>query len=226
MQAVEPEETLIDQNKVIRKKLSTDVTITLHTNIAQSLFKGSWRPGKMGLLQFSSAIIHIWNAARNDDPYADWYLLKTYQALCDARENLNVIEAQLTPYLNNLRGITIGSCSSVKPIQHPLQFSTPFGFMGAYLIADFDYVLRQHLMLERLGIPLKEDITIKRLVELVQKVFSVPRGWQQTGVTRKDVLESTLKAVHAKEKLGEIPPAILNKEIKFAFLPKSIRKPV
>ena len=222
MQAKKSNESLLDQHQSKEKKarLSTNITISLHTRIAQSLFNGSWRLGKMGLLQFSTVIVNLWNAAKNDDPYADWYLLKTYQSLFEARENLKLIETQLMPYLNNLRGITIGSCISTQPVQHPLQFSTPFGFMGAYLIADFDHVLRQHLMLERIGIPLKENITIKSLVEFVQEAFSVPRRWRQTGVTRQDIRENSIKATHAKEILGEVPISVLNKEIKFSFLPK------
>ena len=156
-----------------------------------------------------------------EDPYAEWYLLKSYQALFDTREKLKVIETQLTSMLNSIRGIEIDSCISTKPVNYPLQFATPFGYMGAYLVADVDYVLRQRLMLERIGIPMpNENMAIKKMVSYVQDVFAIPRKWRHTRVTRKDIEKNNENAQRAKEQLGEVPEIVLKQKVSFAFLPK------
>lgn len=219
-------ETLVDQNEKPVSPLNTDIQIVLHTRIVQSLFNGSWRHGKLGLIQFAKIVSSIWTAAKQDDPYAEWYLMKTYQALFSAREQVKKIEATLTEHFSTLRGIEVNAYMNTKPITHPLTFSTPFGFMGAYLIADVDFILRQYLTLERMGISLhNENISIKQIVQLVQDAFSVPRHWRRTGVTRQDISENNQKASRANEKLGDIPESILHKQITFAFLPKKKELP-
>lgn len=59
----------------------------------------------MGLLQFAKTMTVLWHAANQDDPYAEWYLLKTYQCLTQAKATLKAIEAQLLPYFNEARGM-------------------------------------------------------------------------------------------------------------------------
>ncbi len=204
-------------------RLDVNGQLFLHTRLAQSLFNGSWRHGKMGLLQFARIMALVFRAAREDDPYAEWYLLKTYQALFDVNQKLKSIELQLTEYFKNLRGVTVNLLSSDRPLSCPLHFSTPFGFMGAYLLADFDYVFRQTVTLKRIGLSLKEDITVKQLMSYLQNAFSMPRYWHQTGITRQDVIDNTEKYQKNKASMGEIPEVILKKEIEFSFMPKKKR---
>jgi integrating conjugative element protein (TIGR03761 family) len=202
--------------------LSTDAKIVLHTRIVQSLFNGSWKRGRMGLLQFAKTISALWQAAKEDDPYAEWYLLKTYQALFDARNHLKSMEDVISNCLNTLRGVEVRPFECITPITYPLNFSTPFGYMGAYLIADADFVLRQLLTLERVGIPLPEhEISFKSIVRYVQEAFAVPRDWARTGIKRKDIREQNDKFKMVTEKFGILPESVMEKRISFAFLPKT-----
>ena len=171
------EERFVSSNhQSMQGKLSAEVKLTLHTKVAQSLFNGSWKQGRMGLLQFAKVMNDLWNATSADDPYAEWYLLKTYQYLTEASEKIKSFENTLSPILNNLRGIKVNQCISTHPCIYPLTFSTPFGFMGAYLIADVDHLIRLILTIERLGIAFNQpEITIKDIIKLIQDVFSTPR---------------------------------------------------
>jgi integrating conjugative element protein (TIGR03761 family) len=220
----EPSLALTDQDRVT-KKLSAEVKLTLQTKVAQSLFNGSWKHGRMGLLQFAKVMTALWNAASQDDPYAEWFLLKTYQNLISAREQLNAFEEILSPLLKNLRGIEVNQSITLNPIIYPLTFATPFGFMGAYLIADADHIIRLMLTVERLGIPLnRKDMTIKSVTHIIQEVFSTPRGWKRTEVTRQDLKLNNDKACFARSELGEVPESILEKQIEFSFLPKKSKE--
>jgi integrating conjugative element protein (TIGR03761 family) len=201
--------------------LQMDAKILLHTRLAQSMFNYSWQHGKMGLLQFAKLTSTLWKAAHSDDPYADWILVKTYKALFHAQEKMKLLEEQLAVQLGQLRGITTMPILNASPIPYPLQFSTIFGFMGAALLADADYVLRQILTLKRLGIPVNEDMaSINQVVKHLQDVFSIPRQWRHTGVTRKDMLEHNQKAQEAIVLFGEIPSSILNQITDFNSLQK------
>lgn len=205
----------------LKSSLNNDAKIVIHTDIVKSLFNGSWKRGRMGLLQFAKTISELWKATKEDDPYAEWYLLKTYQALYDAKTQIKSMENTITTCMNNVRGVEISPFESATPAIYPLKFSTPFAYMGAYLIADADFVLRQLLTTERVGISLpNKDITFKSIVNNVQNAFSVPRDWVKSGVTRQDVKDGNEKSKAMIEKFGVVPVAVMEKKIEFAFLPK------
>ena len=61
------------------------VTLTLETRQAQRMVKGRSgtvdKPAIMGLIGFANRLRVIWQGARADDPYADWWLVKIHDAL-------------------------------------------------------------------------------------------------------------------------------------------------
>jgi hypothetical protein len=102
-------------------------------------------------------------------------------------------------------------------------FTSPFGFMGALLIEQVDYLTRQIFTLGRLGIIVQDDISASKLMLDVRKAFSIPFRWRHTGVTRQDMLENNQTAELAAQKLTELPKSVVNalltKTIKFSFNP-------
>jgi hypothetical protein len=122
--------------------------------------------------------------------------------------------------MSSLRGFKIDMMTNQNPLNYSLQFSTPFSFMAATLVENVDFLNRQIFTLYRMGVIPKENLIQKDLIRQIQNVFSLPRKWRYTGVTRRDILEKNQKAKLAEELLGEIPNAVLNQEIKFTFLPK------
>ena len=89
-----PGETNASANKNTFKKhkenshpgrLLGNVSFEIHTMDAQLLFSGYTDKNAVGLLQFAALMTTIWDAAEKDDPYADWYLLKTYDAIIQLR---------------------------------------------------------------------------------------------------------------------------------------------
>lgn len=214
-------ENSIQKDEIHAKNfLTTDFQLVLHTKSAQRLYDGEWKHGRMGLLQFASAITILWKCSKQDDPYAEWYLLKIYEALQEASTKLKHYESTLKEQLNNLRGFEIGLMSHPTPLKQPLRFASPFAFMAATLIEQVDYINRQLFTIQRMGIMPNEKLMPRDLLRELQTIFQLPRHWRYTGVTRNDIEQNNQKAQKAKELFGELPPAILNKEIRFAFFPK------
>lgn len=217
-------ETTMVKHKVQAEKpnllLTADNEFILHTNIAKSLFNGNWRHGTMGLLQFATLMSELWKASKADDPYAEQYLLKTYDALEEAKSKLKEQEAILQQQLNNLRGFRVDLYHNTSPFSYQLQFATPFPFLAAMLIEHVDYVNRQLFTLNRFGLIPEKEVSPSELMREIQAVFNVPKSWKHTGVTRKDILEGNQKSKIAQKLLGELSPTVLRKEIKFRFLAK------
>jgi len=159
--------------------------LLLYTRLAQSLFKGSWRHGKMGLLQFAHLMAVLSKATKENDLSSSEFISKTEQALLETREKLKSIEQRLTNQFSNLRNIQVNIASSDEPLRVHLKFSTPLVFMGAYLLSDADYIFRQITMFKRMGLSLPDDITVNKIVTYLQEVFAMPRHWHQTSITER-----------------------------------------
>jgi integrating conjugative element protein (TIGR03761 family) len=220
MNAKKPAQSL--QKKASKPKPDIVMDITLYTDIGRKLFNASWRPGNIGLIQFSTSVANIYKACRYDDPYAEWYLLKTYNALFEAIEQIKKMENQLMPYFLNQRGIKLRHVEETKFWSKELHLATQFSHMGAELLTSVDHLLRNIITLQRAGIAQGEnEITVRMPIKILQDAFAEPLGWKKTFVTRKDVREDNQKAKAAKSIFdGELPEAVLNKEIKFSFLPR------
>ncbi|MES9958674.1 MAG: AcaB family transcriptional regulator, partial [Sedimenticola sp.] len=71
--------------------LRGQIWLTLQTNQARRLIRGrNGAKGQspiIGLGLFAERLRLIWQASRNDDPYADWWLIKVHEAI-EGREAL------------------------------------------------------------------------------------------------------------------------------------------
>ena len=65
--------------------LQGEVWLTVQTYQAQSLVRGRRRsedkPAIIGLVGFADRLKTVWQAARQNDPYADWWLIKIEEAI-------------------------------------------------------------------------------------------------------------------------------------------------
>jgi integrating conjugative element protein (TIGR03761 family) len=200
--------------------LTHEISLVLHNPIAQSLINGSWGYRRMGLLQFAKMMQSLWQAAKDDDPYAEWYLMRTYELITSLKEEIKKTELICQQKFAQLRGLEVQVVGNVNPIKFPLKFSTPFAYMAAYLIADLDYIFRQTNILKRLSILLDEDQKPAHFVQKMHLLFSHARQWKYTGVTRKDIRENNQLAQKASGLMGKILTTILNSEFDFLFLPR------
>lgn len=205
-------------NKVILKNNSM---LTLHTKAAISLLDGDWRPGYMGLRQFANLTGQLWQAKKQGDPYAEWTLLKLFDAIKQQQQRFKTYKAELSAQLKSIEDIDIQIFYNPNPVKFQLNLFTPFANMGALLLKGLDEVDKQLFTLYRFGLPAKNKLNSSKIIGEVRNVFSRGRNWQHTGITRQDIHNNTPKARSMVQKFGKVPLAILNKEITLDFLPNA-----
>ncbi|WP_017941461.1 PFL_4669 family integrating conjugative element protein [Thioalkalivibrio sp. ALE6] len=210
--------------------LRGSAAMEIQTRQAQRLVHGRGASEKkapiIGLVRFATTMRRIWRAAALDDPWADWKLLQTYESLTENREGINALREQTERLLASMPGIEIDVAQSQSPCTVPLEFSNPYGFMGAYLIADFDRTARAILTARHVGL-MGRDESERMLYQggrLVRSAFNAPQGFQYQGVTRDDVAAGTAKARQAIENLGLPPKEVLEGTLRAPVAP-DIRDP-
>lgn len=195
------------------------VVMILHTWEAESLFQGRWQHGYYGFSQYAKTITKIWEAYKEGDPYAEAVLVDIQKKLTELKERFNKIQNALDKKISNLNGFQVTLSENEKPMQKNLYSLTPLGYMGAYLLRDLDLILRTALTLKQLGVFLKEDFDVKKMLISLRRLYEYPSTkWRYTGITREDIQQNNVKAQQAKSWMGEISQDILNKNVQFQYV--------
>ena len=219
-----PQKNEKNNNKKYHHPFMVVANLTLHTEIANAIFYATWKKGNIGLVQFASQVAKIFKSAQADDPYADWYLMKTYDAIFTAKERLRKIEERTKFYFDNQRGLTL-QYSPNKRWQRELRILTPYSYMGASLLTDLDQILRQIIIIRHVRVQTENELTIKEPIKELQEAFAVPFSWKETKVTRADIHSGNQNANDAKAVFSEtLPEDVLNEKIEFSYLPNYKKK--
>ena len=126
-----------------RSPLRSDAKLVLMTRQAQRLVHGRSAqveehrtlPGIIGLLRFASSLRILWDAAMNDDPYADLWLVRVDQALKKSQQELSALSEQLQKLFSAMPdAVSVELASSDAPMEVALRFANPYAFVGAYLL--------------------------------------------------------------------------------------------
>jgi len=198
--------------------VAEDDLLILHTDVAQVLFNGQWKAGRLGLVQFAGIVLKIWEAHYADDPYADKCLLKISDEIKSIKEKFENYERLLMRQIDNLRGFEINIYYHPNAQKYKLRFATPYPYMASVLVEKVDYLNRLIYTLKRIGIVPDGNLKVVDLMKDVQGVYKISLEWKYTGITRKDIIEKNQLALQVEKQLGVIPPAILDKEVESIFL--------
>lgn len=190
-------------------------TLTLQTRQAQRLVKGrgytAEKPAIIGLIGFANLLRPIWHGARADDPYADWWMLKVHAALELAEQALIADEQIIATQFQAMGAIEVAAPASIKPVRIALNFSNPYAFRAARLVALYDGVMRTFLSAQHVGLLSRDDA--ERALHLagrqVRRALQSVIGYRFVGVTRLDVTQGRVRAQQARDVMGELPEAIL-----------------
>jgi integrating conjugative element protein (TIGR03761 family) len=195
--------------------LRGSATLTLQTRHAVRLVKGrsysAEKPAIIGLLGFANLVRTVWHGARDDDPYADWWLLQVHDTLVQAELELAVLERALSARLEALSAIDVVAPESARPARIALNFSNPYAFRAAGLIGQFDGFACKVLSARHVGL-IGRDESEKLLHQggrWVRRALQSPVLYRLLGVTRDDVLQRTAKGLQAEETMGEVPDDVL-----------------
>ena len=210
--------------------LRGDATLDIQTRQAQRLVYGRRKTDDkehiVGLVRFGMNMKRIWTSASRDDPYADWTLLRVETALTQARDAINTLRQETEALLSGVAtGVHIDVAHSIEPVHVPLQFANAYGYMGAYLIADYDQLVRTVLTARHVGLlpSSKSTQSLHSGAKLVRRAFAFSSQWKFTLVTRNDIRNNTPMALKAKEAMpmmGELPQEVIDSSSRAKIAPE------
>ena len=205
--------------------LRSQTSMEIQTRQAQRLVYGrrgdGGKPAIFGLLRFGTMLRPIWEGAATDDPWADWYLVQIERDLLEARETLEALMTQVQQELKSLPAIDIAVAQSVEPVKVDLTFTSPYAFMGAYLLADYDQLVRAVLTGRHIGLFDRDtaERTLREGGRIVRRAFNTAQGYKYLGVCREDLRQGTQKAARATEMLGPLPQEVIDGSLRAAHAP-------
>ena len=145
-----PDATLAVNAQLGQLADATPDTMSLHTKDAYRIFtgRGADAAGKLppipGGRRFAAVLKSIWHLSANDNPYADWILIRMYESLIAIRAHLSrVITAREEAIeLLKRKGLSLAVMGSRSPKTVELGFRSPYGYATAEAIVEFDYYVR------------------------------------------------------------------------------------
>jgi len=197
--------------------MRTQGEIVLHTRAAHRLFYGRRRDDEknikpiIGLVRFSTNINGIFECAANNDPYADAVLLQIEDQFSAANTLVTENVLAVEQLLGSMEGLSISGNESVNPVTLPVEFKTPYGFMGARLLGQYDKLVRLGLVAKHVGMLYSDDWNnlIGKMGSKIREVFWLSTRYRYTGVTRDDVTANNEVARRAATKYGELPQNVM-----------------
>ena len=208
----------------------TPDVMTLHTQDAFRMFTGraadsqSQAPAIPGGRRFAAVLKSIWYLSANDNPYADWILIRVYQSLGTIRAQMGQAITAREAEFEALRrkGLNLSVLSSRSPATLALGFRSPYGYATAEAIVEFDYHVR---MVKTLVLKdrLSDDggrAAIREIGRSLRSLFREPIRWEQLllreemlPLSRRDFLPSAddvgRQRMHIAVTLfGEVPRTV------------------
>lgn len=219
-------------------------TMTLHTKEAYGLFTGRASEKEVGVTaisggrRFAAMLKSIWYLSSNDNPYADWALIRIYDALLDFRGRLAQTARDQEDQIARLqrRGLALSLLSSRRPKLVTLGFRSPYGYTTAEAFVDYDYYVRMVKTLVR-----KDQLSdqegrthIRRVGRQLRALLLEPVRWEKyllrdelRALSRSDFLPGAdalakRRVQAAVAMFGEVP----RKVFAGAVLPRHTRRRV
>jgi integrating conjugative element protein (TIGR03761 family) len=208
----------------------TPDVMTLHTQDAYRMFTGRSADAQNqasaipGGRRFAAVLKSIWYLSANDNPYADWILIRVYQTLVAIRSQMSLAIAEREAEFEVLRrkGLNLSVLRSRSPATVELGFRSPYGYATAEAIVEFDYHVRMVKTLvlkDRLS---DEDgrAAIREIGRGLRALFLEPIRWERLllreemlHLSRRDFLPSADEVARQRMHIavtlfGEVPRAV------------------
>ena len=198
--------------------LRGQVWLSLQTRQALQLVRGrnaaGDRPAILGLVQFAERLRLIWQAAREDDPWADWWLIRIHEAIEASARHLQDHTTELEALLARDPAMEVAVASSARPSRVSLQFANPYAYRGARLLAQFDALVCLVLTARRVGLLDSEAShqVIRSAGHKLRSIFTAVHAYRFTGASRESLAHDDEKSDAARAAMGEVPDAIVRRE--------------
>lgn len=207
--------------------LKNSIELELNTKEAVALFYGRKKTTDLnaiiGLNVFASKVKYINNAAHNDDPYADYFLLNIESNLQEAKSTLIEWQDKFTGLSNeSLLGINQGS--SIKPVTLETSFASVYANIALELLKRADNLMLTLYALRHTGLMNRAicNNEITKVNKLMRRTFLSADGYKHFSINRKDVEQKTARyrqAHIAMKFTEELPQEILDKTLRAEHAP-------
>ncbi len=205
--------------------------LTVQTRQAQHLIRGrkgtAGKPAIIGLTGFADRLRVIWQAARNDDPYADWWLIKIHEAIDASGAFIRDRQAELDSQLDQMTGLEVAIAGSLKPCRIPLQFANPYAYRAARLLSEYDTLVCTLLTARHIGLldsEATEDL-LKLCGRKIRSTFAVPQGYRFLKIDRASLSQGGGKSSNARQAMGEVPDDVLSGERHAPLVTRKVQFP-
>lgn len=208
--------------------------MVLHTRDAWQMFVGRTadpaheRAAIPGGRRFAAMLKAIWHLSANDNPYADWILIRVYRSLGEIRTQMNEqIQARELEFERlRRRGLALSVLGSRSPITVELGFRSPYGYATAEAIVEFDYHVRmvRTLMLKDRLSDEAGRAEIRAVGRGLRALFLEPIRWERNllreellPLSRRDFLPDADLAARQRAQVavalfGEVPREVFTGE--------------
>ena len=215
---------LSDKTTPLVGRLRTDLTLVLQTRHSQLLVRGRNTMGKPpipGLLGFSDRLRLIWHAAGENDPYADWWLVKIQDSLAAIEARIATESHKLEELMKTGRTLRLAPAEVKEPFRMKLEFSTPYAYRAARTLGDFDELVCLLFTAKHLGMLTDEKVhdIIRGCARRIRAIFLLPLHFKRLGITRQDFIKGDLVCQRAKDLMGILPTDISNGSRRAMFAP-------
>ncbi|REC93406.1 PFL_4669 family integrating conjugative element protein [Kushneria indalinina] len=209
-------------------QLRSKIEMTLHTYPAVLAWHGrgveSGKPPVVGMKQFLTVAGRIHQAAIQDDPYADQWLLLLEDKIKETRQVLHQLQKRVEGILEQIpEGLSVSRNVSQQPFVTPVFTGGQLGWQAVMLLMEYDSIVRDALLAHHIGLlgnkqrsSLIRDQGGHALRSLCYAPVRFP-GF--SGATRDDFAANNAKARNAREKFGEVASDILEGTRRSEFAP-------
>lgn len=210
--------------------LRSSITLTLHTFHAARIWRGraagaGVRP-VMGMVGYIGVTNQLKQAAADDDPYADLAILKIEERIQHTRAALNDLNQQLETIQQAVPGqIAIGDNLNLHPVTLPLFVASPLGFLGVYLLTDYDVLARRTLLAHHTALIGQRDMAylLDRGAHLLRGLFVTAHRCKPSGLRRAYFRVESPQAQAISARFGPLPADILSGERRSQYAPAILR---
>jgi len=211
--------------------LQGQVWFSVQTQQAQLLIHGRKatpdKPTIIGLVGFADRLRVIWEAARRDDPYADWWLIRIHEALESEVGFVRNWQKEIRELLSQMSAMDISIAASSRPYRIALRFANPYAYQAALLLSEYDALVCLVLTAHHVGLLDSEGKTalIKSCARRIRALFTIPQSYRMLKIDRESVQLHTGRSNEARQIMGEVPADILSGARQAPLAPRKVKFP-
>lgn len=219
-----------NQNQQQIGVLSTDISITLHTQHGLKIWTGRNRTenGKKRIVTISTPSIlnilgHIHTHSANDDPYADDYLIKIEEKILKNRQLITEFTNSLVDqYVDILPpDIKLDRSFSVQPVEISLKIKSQIGYQLVYMISEYDNFARSIMTAAHIAIISRNDANsrLESATHLIRSLYGFIQRYKNAGITRDELINGTARALAVIERFGRLSDEIIQGTTRSNYAP-------